>query len=90
MRGIGVRELKVHASEIIQSVREQKARYVITYRGQPVGLLTPLEPTANPAMSGPSPAGEAVLAELDRLGAAIGAGWSSPQTSAELLSDLRR
>ena len=37
MPDIGVRELKTHASEIVRNVREQRARYVVTYRGQPVG-----------------------------------------------------
>ena len=43
MRQIGVRELKTRASEILRNVRRRKARYVITYRGQPVGMLTPIE-----------------------------------------------
>ena len=43
MREIGVRELKVKASEIMRSVRKRRARYIITYRGRPVGLLSPLE-----------------------------------------------
>jgi prevent-host-death family protein len=41
MREIGVRELKVKASEIMRSVRNRRARYIITYRGRPVGLLSP-------------------------------------------------
>lgn len=43
MREIGVRELKVNTSKIMRSVRKRRARYIITYRGQPVGLLSPLE-----------------------------------------------
>ncbi len=90
MRGIGVRELKAHASEIMQNVREQKAHYVITYRGEPIGLLTPIEkvPAAGGAASPLSD--QAVWDELDRLGVEISRGWSSPQTSSELLSEMRR
>jgi prevent-host-death family protein len=90
MPHIGIRELKTRASEIMRQVRDRHARYVITYRGQPVGLLLPLEeaevearlldeaPTADP------------WAELEALGQEIGAGWQSPQTGAEILADMRR
>jgi len=43
MPDVGVRELKARASEIIRNVRERRARYVITYRGRPVGVLLPLD-----------------------------------------------
>jgi len=46
MREIGVRELKVKASEIVRSVRQRRARYVITYRGWPIALLSPLQDQA--------------------------------------------
>ena len=90
MPDIGVRELKTHASKILRNVRKRRARYVITYRGRPIGLLTPLEqaPAAGPALAPES--AEAVWAELTRLGEEISRGWRSPQTSAELLSDMRR
>jgi prevent-host-death family protein len=90
MPDIGVRDLKARASEIIRNVRERRARYIITYRGRPVGLLMPLE-EAGPA-SLPS-AGEPTTAawdELTRLGEEIGRDWRSPLSSAELLSEMRR
>jgi len=43
MPQVGVRELKNRASEIIRAVREEKAEYIITYQGRPVGLLLPLD-----------------------------------------------
>jgi prevent-host-death family protein len=90
MRDIGVRELKTRASEIMRNVWKRRARYVITYRGRPIGLLTPLEqtPTARPAPVLES--ADAVWAELTRLGEEISRGWRSPQTSTELLSNMRR
>jgi len=90
MPDVGVRELKAHASEIIREVRERRARYVITYRGRPVGLLTPLDEanTALPPLS--EEVGANAWEALTRLGEEIGRGWCSPQTSAELLSDMRR
>lgn len=43
MPRVGVRELKNQATEIIRSVREEGAEYVVTYRGRPVAVLLPLE-----------------------------------------------
>ena len=90
MPRVGVRELKTKASEIVRQVREQGARYVITYRGHPVGVLLPLdEPSQVDALAGGQPEANA-WEELSRLGEEIGRGWQSPLTSAELLSQMRR
>lgn len=49
MPEIGIRQLKNETSEILRAVREDKAEYVITYRGQPVAVLRPVErPAADP------------------------------------------
>ena len=90
MPDVGVRELKARASEIIRDVREQRARYVITYRGRPVGLLIPLEEARAQALSPACEPAMAVWEELTRLGGEIGRGWRSPLTSTELLSEMRR
>lgn len=88
MSEIGVRELKTHASEIVRSVREERARYVITQRGRPVAVLLPLdEPLAQAVASEVS---GTVWDDLTRLGEAIGRGWQSSQSSTELLSEMRR
>jgi prevent-host-death family protein len=90
MPDVGVRELKTHASEIVRNVRERRARYTITYRGQPVGVLMPLDqPQPEPAI-GPAGSSESAWDELVRLGREIGRGWRSPLTSTELLSEMRR
>lgn len=83
---VGIRELKAQASKILDEVREHGARYVITRRGRPVGMLLPIEEVA------PSTAGTRADAwqELERLGEEIGRGWSSSRTSGEILSELRR
>jgi prevent-host-death family protein len=90
MPDVGVRELKAHASEIIRAVRERRARYVITYRGRPVGLLSPLDETgmASPAATGGVE--DDAWETLSRLGEEIGRDWQSPLTSSELLSEMRR
>ena len=88
MPDVGVRELKTHASEIVRNVRDHRARYIITYRGQPVGVLAPLEGT--PEAVPDSDQASDVWDELSQLGEEIGRGWKSPLTSAELLSGMRR
>lgn len=49
MPEIGVRQLKNEASEIIRAVREEKAEYIITLRGQPVAVLRPIVERAEDA-----------------------------------------
>jgi prevent-host-death family protein len=90
MPEIGVRELKIRASENLRNVRERRARYVLTYRGRPVGVLLPLEEASPPKALGGGDQGTAVWDELSELGEEIGRGWQSPLTSAELLSEMRR
>ena len=90
MAEIGIRELKARASEIVREVREHRARYTITYRGRPVGVLLPLDEEAQPGTLIGGVQGDDVWDELDRLGEEIGQGWKSPLTSTELLSEMRR
>jgi prevent-host-death family protein len=87
MREIGVRELKVKASEIVRNVRKRRARYIITYRGRPVGLLSPIQDQeSSRATSGETAAWD----ELTRLGQEIGRGWPAGVSSADVLSEMRR
>lgn len=90
MAEVGVRELKIRASEIIRSVRDRRARYTITYRGRPVGLLIPLEEAQPAHTASTREPSTAAWEELSRLGEEIGRGWRSPLTSTELLSEMRR
>jgi prevent-host-death family protein len=39
---IGIRELKIRASEVVRAVMENRSRYVVTLRGKPAALLIPL------------------------------------------------
>jgi len=90
MPDVGVRELKTRASEIVRNVRERRARYVITYRGKPVGVLLPLEEVSQTEAVAGGEHGAGVWEQLSQLGEEIGRGWQSPLTSAELLSEMRR
>ncbi|MEP7199116.1 MAG: type II toxin-antitoxin system Phd/YefM family antitoxin [Chloroflexota bacterium] len=89
MQNVGIKELKTHASEIVRSVRDKREHYIITYRGQPVGLLLPLAEKSHAESDALLPA-TSVWDELTRLGKEIGDGWQSTQSSAEILSEMRR
>ena len=87
MREVGVRELKAKTSEIVRSVRERRARYIITYRGRPVALLSPLQEQApSRAAAGESAAWD----ELTRLSKEIGCAWPAGLSSANVLAEIRR
>ncbi|MBN1247952.1 MAG: type II toxin-antitoxin system Phd/YefM family antitoxin [Anaerolineae bacterium] len=43
MTTIGVRELRQQTGEVLRAIREEKAEYVITYQGEPVAILLPLD-----------------------------------------------
>jgi prevent-host-death family protein len=90
MADVGVRELKARASEIVRNVRDRRARYVITYRGSPVGVLVPLDEVRSATPVSDNESGTGAWDELTRLGEEIGRGWRSPLTSTELLSGMRR
>jgi prevent-host-death family protein len=88
VREIGVRELKVKASEIVRNMRKRRTRYVITYRGRPVGRLEPFE-QAEPIGTNAA-VRAATWDELTRLGQEIARGWPADRTSAEVLAEMRR
>lgn len=86
----GVRGLKARASEIVREVRERRARYIITYRGRAVAILAPVDPAPEGERTLSPGAADAIWDELLRLGERIGQGWRIPQSSAKLLSKMRR
>ena len=89
MPEIGMRELKARASEIVRAVRDRRARYLITYRGRPVGVLMPLGETERRDVPA-ADTREAVWKELVALGQEIGRGWQADATGVEILSEMRR
>ena len=94
MARVGVRELKNQATEIIRDVRENRTEYVVTYHGQPVAVLLPvdeawLEAEAERAAEAARP-GQDIWAELEAIRQEIGRAWQSPKTGVELVSEQRR
>ncbi len=92
MPRVGIRELKARASEIVRAVREEKAQYVITYQGQPVGVLSPIDEEQLDALllqSVQHPSEAELAAELDELSATIARRWKGRKTAVQTLSEMR-
>jgi prevent-host-death family protein len=81
---IGIRELKVRASEVVRAVKEKRARYVVTQRGVPAALIIPLD--AVPA----KPSDDEVWERLIKIGEELAKGWQSEKSAVEILSEMRR
>src|SRR2546425_3889701 len=87
MPKMGIRELKIRASEIVRSVREGKVQYIITHRVALWAVLGPAEGTPLPEAGTPD---ASAWQQLEQLGKKIGKGWWSRQDSSDLLSESRR
>jgi prevent-host-death family protein len=86
MPRIGLRHLKTHASEVLRDVEDNRARYVITSRNRPVGLLIPYRPIdeAQPESS------DQAWAEFFAAGERVSRAWNSPLTAVDILREMRR
>lgn len=94
MRQVGVRELKNEASDVIRAVREDRAEYVVTYRGRPVAVIVPISGAATPATD------EAIVAARQRsrdfmarwtaAAERLGDGGGDGPTAAEMVAEQRR
>lgn len=81
---IGIRELKIHASEVVRAVKETRARYVITQRGKPAALIIPLDAET------PNETGDDVWDRLMALRDELGKRQQSEKSSVDILSEMRR
>ena len=81
---IGIRELKIRASEVVRAVKEKRARYVVTQRGVPAALIIPLDAVVA------KPSDDEVWERLMKLGEEIGKGWQNEKSAVEILSEMRR
>jgi prevent-host-death family protein len=80
---VGIRELKQQTSELIRLVRETGSEIQVTYHGQVVALLVPVnKPKAKNA--------ERAWAQLDNLAAEISANWKRELSAAQAVSEGRR
>jgi prevent-host-death family protein len=86
MPRIGLRELKIHASEIVKDVRQNQVRYTVTNRGEPVALLIPYSQAAAVEPENL----ETAWRELAELLQEVGRTAQSDESTAELMKWSRR
>lgn len=85
---ISIRNLKDQASRILREVREEGAKYVVTYHGKPVAVVRPFT-RADTGLLQPDRR-ERELEELEELGRQIAAAWTSEKSALELIDEGRR
>jgi prevent-host-death family protein len=85
---VGVRDLKNRVTQIVRTIREDQAEYVVTVHGEPVAVLRPF--TAEDETRLRVDRLEMHLAELEALADEIGRAWASPRSGVELLEAQRR
>jgi len=73
VKTIGVRQLKNEATQIVRSVKDQHALYIITVNGQPVATLRPYSDRDIAGMQKGESASE--LQAIERLAEAVGQSW---------------
>ncbi len=82
---VGVRELKQQTSKILRRVRETGETISITYHGEAIAHLVPINP------SKPSSEEMAViLTDLNQLSAEISAQWPESVSALDAVDDVRR
>jgi prevent-host-death family protein len=84
MKTIGIRYLKGHASAIVRRVREKRERYLVSNRGEPVAVLSPIEspPTEK--------RGNAAWDEWERVCDEAARKWKRDIDPVELVASMRR
>jgi prevent-host-death family protein len=82
---IGIRELKQQTSKVLRRVREKGETVEITYRGEAIARLVPINP---PLLSKEALA--AAWADLDQLTAEINAKWPEGVSAVDAIREVRR
>jgi prevent-host-death family protein len=84
MSEIGIRELKEHTSEVLRQVRENKASYDVTYRGEVVARIVPVERELTEEEE------DRLWAEMDELAKEIGKKWPRGVSAVDAVREQRR
>lgn len=87
---IGVRDLKTHASRILRQVRDARASYILTHRGQTVGVILPVDPAES---SAPAPERDDAVAAWDNFihaGQRVARRFRRGVSGVRILSSMRR
>lgn len=94
MPKVGVRELKNDTSRIIRAVREERAEYVVTFRGEPVAVIVPVSDEARngeeEGIIAASQPDKDFWRRWDALADETAAAWTNDKSAVELIEEQRR
>ena len=85
MPRIGLRELKIHLSEVIRHVQDEGARYTVTNHGTPAAVIVPYSDTEAKRPMSP----DELTALLDDLTRQVDGLCPEPWSVADTIDDLR-
>jgi prevent-host-death family protein len=86
MPRIGLREPKIHASEVLHDVQDSRAQYVVTRRGVPQAIIIPYAAAEETDRTSREESWNALVNTLQEVSKA----WPSPLTTDEITRDIRR
>jgi prevent-host-death family protein len=89
-RGVGVRELKTHAAEIVRQVRDARASYVVTHRGRAVAVILPIDGNQDPPNAAEAVDATAAWDVFLRAGRHLERRFARGASGVRILSDMRR
>jgi prevent-host-death family protein len=84
MATIGVRELKLHTSQVLRRVRERGEEIEVTHHGRVVARLVPVARPRSPRRA------RAAWSTLDRVAREIGAHWPKGWSAVKAVREGRR
>lgn len=85
MPRIGLRELKIHVSEVIKDVQDSGERYTVTKRGEPIAVIIPYSPVEEKRPM----SAEELTAFLDDVSKRVGEVATEPWSVADVIDELR-
>jgi prevent-host-death family protein len=86
MPRIGLRHLKTHASEVLRDVEDNRTRYVVTNRGEPVAVIVPYAPAEEVEPQTKEQAWARFISLRER----VSEKQAEPFSAEELMRELRR
>ena len=89
---IGVRELRDHTAEVLRRIREEHAEYIITCQGQPVAILSAVDPAAMEAamLRAGKPSVDAAWDAYEETVRQLRETWPKDASTQDIIDEIRR
>jgi prevent-host-death family protein len=89
-KSVGVRELKIHAAGIVRQVRDSRVSYVVTHRGQAVGVILPIDDQDRSSEASETVDAAAAWDMFMRAGRKLEGRFTPEASGVRILSSMRR